>query len=93
MEKLPIAAACFGVAGPVTRGRCATSNLAWEVDTRLLAYQLDLEAVQLINDLEANAHGIALLAPEDCIVLNQGEADPVGNAALISAGTGLGALA
>jgi glucokinase len=89
-HKRPVERACFGVAGPVKRGRCVTSNLPWEVDARLLAYQLDLATVALVNDLEANAYGIALLGPDDFIVLNQGEANPVGNAALISAGTGLG---
>ena len=89
-RKLPIERACFGVAGPVKRGRCVTSNLPWEVDARLLARQLDLETALLINDLEANAYGIAALAPEDFVVLNEGEPNAAGNAALISAGTGLG---
>jgi glucokinase len=89
-RKLPVERACFGVAGPVRRGRCVTSNLPWEVDARLLARQLDLEAALLINDLEANAYGIAALAPEDLVVLNEGEPNASGNAALISAGTGLG---
>ena len=86
----PVAAACFGVAGPVRHGRCVTSNLAWEVDARLLASQLTLETVHLVNDLEANACGIEGLAPEDCIVLSPGEVNTTGNAALISPGTGLG---
>lgn len=89
-HEMPIERACFGVAGPVKRGRCVTSNLAWEVDARLLAYKLDLATVLLVNDLEANAYGIAVLEPDDFVVLNKGEANPVGNAALISAGTGLG---
>ena len=89
-RKLPVERACFGVAGPVKRGRCVTSNLPWEVDARLLARQLDLETTLLINDLEANAYGIAALGPEDFVVLNEGEANATGNAALISAGTGLG---
>ena len=82
--------ACFGVAGPVKRGRGVTSNLAWEVDARRLASLLGLETTQLINDLEANAYGIATLEPDDFVVLSEGEPNSVGNAALISAGTGLG---
>ena len=46
--------------------------------------------VELINDLFANAHGIALLKESDFVVLNAGTASPTGNRALISAGTGLG---
>jgi glucokinase len=88
--KLPIERASFGVAGPVKRGRCVTSNLPWEVDARLLARQLDLESALLVNDLEANAHGIALLGSEDFVTLNPGEPNAIGNAALIAAGTGLG---
>ena len=47
-------------------------------------------SVDLVNDLEANAHGISVLAPEDFSVLHPGAADASGNRALISAGTGLG---
>ena len=51
---------------------------------------LRLRSVGLLNDLEAHAYGIALLAPEDFMTLNQGAADASGNAAVIAAGTGLG---
>ena len=44
----------------------------------------------MINDLFANAHGIALLEESDFVVLNPGVASRTGNRALISAGTGLG---
>jgi glucokinase len=44
----------------------------------------------LLNDLEANAHGIAELGPNDFVTLNAGQDDHSGNAAIISAGTGLG---
>lgn len=87
---MPIEYACFGVAGPVRHGRCETPNLAWVVDARQLATQLALERVELINDLEAHAYGIALLEPQDFVTLNNGEPDASGSAALISAGTGLG---
>jgi glucokinase len=82
--------ACFGVAGPVRHGRCEAVNLAWVVDAQHLAREVGLDAIGLINDLEANAYGIAELAPEDFLVLNQGAADASGNAAIIAAGTGLG---
>jgi glucokinase len=49
-----------------------------------------LPVVHLINDLEANAHGIAVLAQTDFVTLNEGAARPTGNRGLISAGTGLG---
>ena len=82
--------ACFGVAGPVKKGRAEVTNLPWVVDALELTRALNLQQVWLINDLEANAHGIAGLTPEDFIVLNPGDKDAVGNAAIIAAGTGLG---
>ncbi len=89
-HRLPVEGACFGVAGPVIHGRSETSNLAWIVDARELADELGLETVHLINDLEANAYGIAALGPDDFAILNKGTPNAGGNAALISAGTGLG---
>jgi len=83
-------AACFGVAGPVRDGRVRVTNLAWPVDGASLAAVLSLDHVLLLNDLEANAWGIAALGPEDFHVLNEGRPDARGNAAVCSAGTGLG---
>ncbi len=86
----PIAAAAFGIAGPVRGGKVETPNLAWTIDAAELARDLRLPTVALLNDLEANASGIAVLAPHDFEVLNGGAADAAGNQAVISAGTGLG---
>jgi glucokinase len=87
---LTVERACFGIAGPVRQGKVRTPNLPWSVDSAVLAGTLGLAGVRLINDLEANAYGISLLALEDFVVLNQGETDPIGTIAVISAGTGLG---
>lgn len=85
-----IKAACFGIAGPIRRGRVAGPNLAWEVHDLTLGRELGLVAAKLINDLEANAHGIAALEPEDFVTLQTGDATAQGNGAVISVGTGLG---
>jgi glucokinase len=82
--------ACLGIAGPVREGRVEATNLPWVVDARSLAQELRLDRVLLINDLEANAWGLAALSDSDFAVLQPGRADPTGNAAVISAGTGLG---
>ena len=87
---LSVEHASFGIAGPVRGGRVETSNLAWVVRAETLARELGLETVGLLNDLEANAYGIAALDEKDFAVLNEGAADSCGNAAVISAGTGLG---
>jgi glucokinase len=82
--------ACFGIAGPVREGRAEGTNLPWVVDSRQLAETLALDEVILLNDLEANAWGLATLGASDFAVLQPGRAAPTGNAAVISAGTGLG---
>ena len=83
-------AACFGVAGPVRNGRVEASNLPWIIESKRLAEELDLKKTLLINDLEANAWGIAFLDPADLVSLNQVKGTPIGTQAVISAGTGLG---
>ena len=83
-------AAVFGIAGAVVDGRVEATNLPWVVDSRHLTSELGIDRVELINDLLANAHGIALLNDSDFVVLNPGSPSPTGNRALISAGTGLG---
>lgn len=82
--------ACFGIAGPVRKGRVITPNLPWVIDAQALAQALELKTVGLINDLEANAYGIAALDASDFTVLHEGAPEAMGNAAVISAGTGLG---
>jgi glucokinase len=89
-HNLRVTHACFGIAGPIRHGRSEAINLAWVVDAEQLAQQFRLARVWLINDLEANAYGVAALAPEDFFVLNEGTPDAEGNAAVIAAGTGLG---
>lgn len=85
-----LTAAGFGVAGPAVDGVCVATNLPWVVDSRSLARLLGLSRVALVNDLEANAYGIAVLGPADFEVLNPGAPGAHGMQAVIAAGTGLG---
>jgi glucokinase len=85
----PVDAVCFGLPGAVVNGRVEPANLPWVVDARQMSADLGLAGITLINDLLANAHGIALLEESDFVVLNPG-VPAKGNRALISAGTGLG---
>ncbi len=87
---LSAASACFGVAGAVVAGASHLPNLGWQLSETGLVRDLGLKSVSLINDLEANALGIATLAPEQFFTLNPGQPRPAGNQALIAAGTGLG---
>jgi len=80
----------IGVAGPVRDGKCVATNLPWIVDSVPLAAACGLPRVELLNDLEANAYGISTLAATDFSTLQKGIPNAKGNAAVISAGTGLG---
>jgi glucokinase len=82
--------ACCGISGPVHDGSAKPTNLPWIIEANSLARQLHLPAFELINDLEANAGGVAALEPVDIETLNTGESGVRGNAAVIAAGTGLG---
>src|SRR5216684_1256859 len=89
-HNLRVEHACFGIAGPVTKGRSVATNLPWIIEAKQLANELGIESVSLINDLEANAYGVAALQPEHFVVLQPGTPDTTANEAIISAGTGLG---
>lgn len=82
--------ACLAVAAPMADGKGSVVNLPWPVYAHEIVERLRLPGVRVINDLEANARGVAALGPEDFVVLNEGDLDATGNAAVISAGTGLG---
>jgi glucokinase len=86
----PIDAACFGIAGPVVDGRVKTTNLPWIIETEQLRRALKLQAIHLLNDLEASAYGLFTLEDDEFLTLNEGEMRASGNKALIAAGTGLG---
>lgn len=85
-----VEAACFGIAGPVRHGAVEATNLPWRVHDSQLASDLEIKHVRLLNDLEANAYGIAALGEKDFAILRDVKADPHGNRALLAAGTGLG---
>ena len=61
-RRAEVFATCFGVPGPVRKGKLKLTNLPWEIDGAQLAVDLKLDRIYLINDLEANAHGISELA-------------------------------
>jgi glucokinase len=84
------AAACFGVAGPVSGGFCRTTNLPWVVEESVISSQTGIPAVRLLNDLQAMALGLARLPPEELVELNPAARSASGNIAVIAAGTGCG---
>ncbi len=80
----------LGVAGPVVHGAVNITNLPYEISVSEIAEQTQTSHVYLINDLVANAYGLASLAEDDLMMLHPGSPTLRGNAALISPGTGLG---
>ena len=85
-----IAAACFGVAGPV-RGQVAKlTNVPWLVDANQVATRFRIAHVRLLNDLAAMAYAVPVLTDDQLAVIRNGQPEPTGNAVLIAPGTGLG---
>lgn len=88
--KEKVSKGCFGIAGPVKKGKSQATNLPWLVESEVLSEELSSKKVSLINDLEANAYGLNMLHHDEFFVLNEGDKKAEGNKALVSAGTGLG---
>lgn len=87
---IAIEQACFGVAGPVARGRAKLTNLPWRIDAEAIAARFRIGEVLLLNDLAAAAHGIAALRQRDFATLQPGSALRDAPRVVIGAGTGLG---
>ena len=87
-----IAAACFGVAGPVVDRAAKITNLPWTIDAAALAAKLGVP-VALLNDLQATALGALVLPATAFAVLQPATAvaaAPGATVAVIAPGTGLG---
>lgn len=80
----------IGVAGPVINNQVKLTNLSWELDAQLLAKDLKIAQVSIINDLEATAYGLAGLSTEDVVTLYDQSENVGGNMAVLAPGTGLG---
>lgn len=83
-----LAAAAFGLAGPVVDGIVQVTNLPWRVAADGLSRRLGCP-VRLLNDLEATALATIDLGGELLETLQAGVA-AAGNRCVIAAGTGLG---
>jgi len=85
-------AIALGVAGPVVGRVARLTNHTWAVDADEIAAWAHAP-VALLNDLEAMAYSLEVLAPHEQVVLQPGVPEPHGHAALVAAGTGLGEAA
>ncbi|HUF30059.1 MAG TPA: glucokinase [Gemmatimonadaceae bacterium] len=82
--------ACFGVACPLSEGKCIATNLAWIIDVGVLREEIGIVRTGVINDLHAVGRGLDRLDAADLLTLQAGEPKERGTIALIGAGTGLG---
>jgi glucokinase len=86
----PLRAAAFGVAGPVVHDRAQLTNVGWQISAPDIGARFEIPDIRLLNDLEAMARSIEVLAADELLVLQEGAPDPEASAAVIAAGTGLG---
>jgi len=86
----PLAAACFGVAGPTDGQHAKLTYLPWQLSATELGRRYAIRRVALANDFAAAAHGLPLVEPAHIVTLHGGQ--PVDRAprVILGAGTGLG---
>jgi glucokinase len=90
-KKPRIAAATFGIAGPVVDQRVKATNLPWTIDARTIARTFGIASVTLLNDLVAVGLGAIATPSRKLFVVHRGRPTRSGgNLAVIAAGTGLG---
>ncbi len=82
-------AICMAVAGPVINGKVKITNLSWQLDSNDISKELGKKVI-FINDLEANAYGLAGLKADELYNLSEGDPKQGGNMAILAPGTGLG---
>jgi glucokinase len=89
-QDVTVQKAVFGVAGPVHYGRAQLTNLPWAITETALSRDCGIEAVKLLNDLEAMVYAIPYLGTDDVQRVNDAAGTSKGNIGLLAPGTGLG---
>lgn len=89
-HRVTVLSACFGIAGPISKGSVKTTNLPWIVSAHDLRKRFNWDNVSLINDLAATAASIAVLHDTELFELNPGRPDIEGTVGVVAPGTGLG---
>lgn len=78
------------VPGPVLNGRSNPARLGWSLDVEEYKNTFGFEEVTMLNDQEASAYGIALLADSDLDAIYSSGHLEKGNVAILAPGNGLG---
>jgi glucokinase len=81
-------AAIFDFAGPITNNRAALTNSSWKIDAAEIQKIFGFTAVHLLNDFEALAWALPVLAASDLVSL--GHQRPVIGAPMLAVGPGTG---
>jgi glucokinase len=84
------AAACFAVAGPVRAGCSRLTNLPWRLDAAVLAADLGIPRLELVNDFAVLIYGLPHVPAAGSGEVHPGSADPGEPVLVLGAGTGLG---
>lgn len=89
----PIEGACVAVAGPVDNGVAHMTNLDWRIDGAGVAAATGASRVAVLNDLQAQGHGLDLLDPAYLRPVLVGPANdrPGASRLVIGVGTGFNA--
>jgi len=82
------ATAAIAIAGPVGKGEGRLTNRDWHFDADGLADELSLDAVHLLNDLEALGHAICVLGEGSLRHLSGEPIDDEPQAMVVGLGTG-----
>jgi len=87
---------CLAAAGPVVEQRVRMTNNHWTLASDELASEFAANSVCLLNDFEAIAYGVPLLASGDCAPIGLPDPGPLPDeqytVAIVGPGTGLGAV-
>jgi glucokinase len=87
----PAPRACaLGIANPVTGDEVRMTNHDWHFSIQGLQRALGLQRLCVLNDFEALALALPVLAADELQAVGGGEADPSAPVAVIGPGTGLG---
>ena len=86
----PPLSACFAVAGPITEQGIRLTNLPWLMNATALEREFSIPVVKLINDFEAVALSVEVLAADDLVVPQNGAPCATGMRVTLGAGTGMG---
>ena len=82
--------AVLAVAGPIKSGHVQLTNAAWSLDAAEIARDLNLDAVDLMNDFAAQGWALPALGGGESRAIGRGVAEPGAPQAVIGAGTGFG---